>query len=162
MKAFDTVPHERLIHKLPGYGISEEISKWIRSFLTGRRQKVVVNGEKSDWGKVTSGIPQGSILGPLMFVLYINDLPNEIESSMLLFADDTKIFREIKSIKDQETLQSDVDAMCDWSSKWLLKYHPDKCKSMRLGLKDKDVFKYMLNGHTLDNTTKEKDKIKTN
>ena len=118
---------------------------------------MVVNGSKSGWGDVTSGIPQGSILGPLIFVLYINDLPDMINSSMLLFADDTKIFTEVKSIEDQNSLQADVNSMCEWSRQWLLKYHPDKCKIMRIGKKDKPQFLYTLNGQELKYTSEEKD-----
>ena len=113
-KAFDTVPHERMLRKLPCYGINENITGWIRDFVTGRRQKVVINGEKSKWGSVISGIPQGSILGPLIFVLYINDLPEMIDATMLLFADDTKLFKEIHNTEDQISLQTDVDKMVKW------------------------------------------------
>ena len=157
MKAFDTVPHNRLLNKLPAYGINNEITNWVRSFLTNRRQKVVVNGHHSNWSEVTSGIPQGSILGPLLFILYINDLPSEITSNVMLFADDTKIFHEIKSIDDQELLQSDINNMFEWSNKWLLRFHPDKCKVMRIGAKEEDAYKYSLDDKILSYTEEEKD-----
>ena len=92
------------------------------------RQKVIVNGTESSWAEVTSGVPQGSVLGPLIFVIYINDLPDEIKSSMLLFADDTKIYSEVKTATDQEVLQDDINNMCEWSNQWLLKYHSEKCQ----------------------------------
>ena len=158
MKCFDTVPHQRLLKKLPGYGMREEIVDWIGNFLQNRRQRVVVNGEKSEWGPVISGIPQGSILGPLLFVLYINDLPDLVKSStIMLFADDSKIFKKMAKEEDPKLLQKDVDTMCEWSAKWLLRYHPDKCKYMRIGPPDDEPNKYMVNGHTLSQTKKEKD-----
>ena len=85
MKAFDKVPHGRLMKKIESYGISGEALSWIREFLHERRQKVVINGESSLWNDVTSGVPQGSVLGPVLFVLFINDLPDTIQSSLFLF-----------------------------------------------------------------------------
>ena len=100
MKAFDTVPHKRLIYKLRMNGISPSILRWIEGFLTGRKQQVCVNGSMYKWADVTSA-PQGSVLGPILFVIYINDLPNEIKSDIYMFADDTKVFRTIKTNDDQ-------------------------------------------------------------
>ena len=94
-KAFDVVPHKILLGKLDAYGITKGIAEWISSFLLGRTQKVSVNGKESNWKEVISGIPQGSVLGPLLFVIYINDLPDILESDAFLFADDTKIYRLI-------------------------------------------------------------------
>ena len=97
MKAFDKVPHLRLIHKLEKYQITGQFSGWIRSFLLGRKQRVIVNGEKSEWRDVTSGIPQGSVFEPILFLLYINDMPEvtSVGTHTYLFADDTKAFRGI-------------------------------------------------------------------
>ena len=94
-KAFDKVPHKRLISKLRSYCIDNRVIGWIQDFLCNRKQQVVVNGATSEWKPVTSGVPQGSVLGPVFFVIYINDLPNELKSNAYLFADDTKIFRII-------------------------------------------------------------------
>ena len=91
---------------------------------------MVVNGEYSEWMGVTCGIPQGSVLGPLLFIVYINDLPEEVESEIFLFADDTKIFRTIYTQEDKNILQNDLMKLYQWSNKWLLKFHPAKCKSM--------------------------------
>ena len=130
MKAFDTVPYRRLISKLASYGIQGEVLGWIKAFLCDRRQRVAVRGAFSDWLAVLSGIPQGSVLGPFLFVLYINDLPDNIRSEVFMFADDTKVFREIRDDTDRATLQADLDELQTWSTKWLLKFHPDKCKTM--------------------------------
>ena len=155
MKAFDTVPHARLLEKLKGYGINPELTTWIESFLSGRRQKVVVNGEHSDWSDVSSGIPQGSILGPLLFVIYINDLPSTVKSQMLLFADDTKIFEQITGEDDIRSLQQDIDGMNRWSEKWLLKFHPDKCKIMNIGSENQN--QYQIGNSALEHIQEEKD-----
>ena len=92
MNAIDTVPHKRLIGKLKLYGIEYYTLRWIQAFLSDRVQQVNVNGTNSEWANITSGIPQGSVLGPILFVLYINDLPENIVSNVYMFADDTKIF----------------------------------------------------------------------
>ena len=91
-KAFDSVPHQRLIHKLSSVGLQRNILKWIKSFLTNRTQQVVLNGRKSSTVPVTSGVPQGSVLGPLLFSIFINDFPSIVSSPTFMFADDTKIF----------------------------------------------------------------------
>ena len=108
-KAFDKVPHQRLIYKIRALGINEEITLWIKDYLTDRAQKVIINSKSSEWKPVTSGIPQGSVLGPLLFVIYINDLPNSIISDIYMFADDTKIFKIITSDIDCQILQTDLN-----------------------------------------------------
>lgn len=94
MKAFDKVPHKRLLRKLRSYGLSEQIIKWVEDFLRDRSQKVSVNNSESRDRPVTSGIPQGSVLGPILFVIYINDMPECVNASTYLFADDTKSTRK--------------------------------------------------------------------
>ena len=133
MKAFDQVPNFRLIEKVRSYGIDGSVLGWIRNFLTERSHRVVINNSNSTWAEVTSGIPQGSVLGPILFVIYINDLPSVVVSPAYLFADDTKLFREVSTTVDQHPLQADLDALQDWSNKWLLKFHPDKCKLLIIG-----------------------------
>jgi hypothetical protein len=104
-KAFDTVPHERLLNKLASYGIQGHALQWIRQFLTGRRQRVGVAGNFSNWTKVLSGVPQGSVLGPVLFICYINDMPEAVRSLIYLYADDSKICREVNNIIDWAALR---------------------------------------------------------
>ena len=132
-KAFDTVPHERLLRKLEAYGIRGKILQWIRAFLSGREQFVEIRGTKSDKLSLTSGVPQGSVLGPVLFLIYIDDLVNELECPVLLFADDAKIFKEIRSQDDIEAMQRDLRRLENWSEKWLLDFNAEKCATMHIG-----------------------------
>ena len=158
-KAFDTVPHRRLLKKLKGYGIDGKILEWIKSFLQNRTQSVKVNGIFSNVASVKSGVPQGSVLGPILFILYINDLPDVIQSDVLLFADDTKIFRSINSAKDAELLQSDIDALSRWSQDWLINFNLEKCHVLTMGKFEriKHVERYKLDKHELEHVFEEKD-----
>ena len=131
-KAFDKVSHKRLLSKIESYGISGDLTRWIKAFLSGRSHRVRINGCLSRAHNVTSGIPQGSVLGPLLFVLYINDLSDNTDSKSYLFADDTKIFWEISSEEDSIILQNDLTKLLEWSDRWLLKFHPDKCTSLSI------------------------------
>lgn len=144
MKAFDQVPYRRLLHKVQSYGINGHLLGWITNFLTNRRQRVSVNGSFPSWGAVTSGIPQGSVLGPLLFILFINDLPNDAKSPAYLFADDTKLYRNISNPRDEIILQGDLNVLQSWSDNWLLNFHPDKCKVLTVG-KRKLSTRYYLN-----------------
>ena len=119
-KAFDTVPHQRLIGKLKAYGITGGVLKWITDYLSKRTQVVSVNGTESEVGTVLSGVPQGSVLGPLLFVIYINDMLDSVSSGGLLFADDMKLFREICSELDAMELQEDINKLEAWTKTWLL------------------------------------------
>jgi len=106
-KAFDTMPHCRLIKKLDAYGIKGKFLLWVKDFLHNRSQQVVLNGSTSKTLKVSSGVPQGSVMGPLLFLLYINDIPEQVECNISLFADDTKIYTSVKNIADSRRLQTD-------------------------------------------------------
>lgn len=134
-KAFDKVPHKRLISKLYSYKINKEVIKWIESFLVNRRQRVRVNGYFSSWRQVLSGIPQGSILGPLLFIIFINDLADSCTngSDLFLYADDAKLFRHIQSKTDADLLQKDLLDLQAWTEKWLLKLNINKCKVVSYG-----------------------------
>ena len=127
---FDTVPHKRLMVKLQAYGISGVILNGINAFLNGRTQRVFVNGIASRKEVVISGVPQGSVLGPLLFVLYINDLPDTLVCHCMMFADDTKSFREITDVADM----NDLHLMEKWSKTWLLQFHLGKCVVMSVGI----------------------------
>ena len=105
-KAFDRVPHERLIRKVEAHGIGGDVLRWIKEWLKDRKQRICINGEKSEWGSVTSGVPQGSVLGPLLFIIYLNDLDVGITSNLAKFADDTKIGRAINGAEDRQALRS--------------------------------------------------------
>ena len=158
-KAFDTVPHERLLHKLQKYNINKDLIIWIKNFLSGRRQRVEINRKLSEWKPVLSGIPQGSVLGPFLFLLYINDLPDSVKSNIYLFADDTKIFREIKDNADQVLLQEDLDVVMKWSKLWLLDFNTDKCVYMQIG-NQKLVNDYYLSFDEKKNSLKLVDEVK--
>ena len=132
-KAFDKMPHKRLLHKLHAYGIRGKLLAWISAWLTGRQQRVVIDGRTSDWQDVTSGVPQGSVLGPLLFVLYINDLPDNIANQIMMYADDSKILGPIKSESDKAALQADIDQAVAWSHKWCIHFNLEKCKIMHAG-----------------------------
>ena len=132
-KAFDSVPHKRLLYKLNHYKISGQLYDWIKCFLTERHQQVIVNGKSSTASKTVSGIPQGSVLGPLLFVIFINDLPDILLSRAYLFADDTKIFSTSQH-DVSETAQDDIDkdlaSLDKWSEDWLLKFNAKKCHQL--------------------------------
>lgn len=132
-KAFDSVPHKRLLHKVKGYGIKGKLFGWLEDFLRNRQQRVIVNGASSSWTDVLSGIPQGSILGPILFIIFVNDLPEVVGNVCKLFADDCKLYRNIRNPLDQQDLQDDIDRLCKWSEKWLLKFNATKCKSVSYG-----------------------------
>ena len=104
-KAFDTVPHLRLLHKLEVYGIRDKLLMWFKNFLVGRQQCVVLNNIQSSWSIITSGVPQGSVLGPLLFTIFVNDIPHIVRSE---FADDFKLSRIIKRLDDIQILQDDI------------------------------------------------------
>ena len=132
-KAFDRVLHEILLHKLAGYGFTGELLSWCRGFLCGRKQRVVIGDDVADWTDVVSGVPQGSVLGPLFFVIFINDLPELVENFCKLFADDSKLIGIIRKSEDKLTVQSDLDKLVDWSRVWKLGFNEDKCKIMNIG-----------------------------
>ena len=132
-KAFDSVSHELLIFKLNQLNIDPNVLAWIKQFLSNRSQYVTANNFCSPNSAVTSGVPQGSVLGPLLFLIYINDLPSCVSSSTVrLFADDCVLYQKITSHTDHLNLQRDLDAIFEWCKKWLMTLNITKCKSMRV------------------------------
>nr|VZI16051.1 unnamed protein product [Spirometra erinaceieuropaei] len=131
-KASDTVPHQRLLHKLSAIGIRGDLMDWIRAFLVGRKQRVCVGDDMSEWVNVTSGVPQGSVLGPLLFILYINDSLQELDCGKIMFADDVKLWQVIKGLNDQRFLQDNLHRLQAWSKKWLLDFNVEKCAILHL------------------------------
>lgn len=134
-KAFDKVPHRRLLYKLDHYGIRGNTLQWISSFLTDRSQRVVVENQSSTSAPVTSGVPQGSVIGPLLFLLYINDMPAKASSTTRLFADDSLLYRKIKTIQDSIALQEDLDRLQKWEEDWQMSFNPSKCEVIRFSRK---------------------------
>src|SRR3989442_54685 len=117
-KAFDKVPHRNLIRKVKGFGIEDKVIGWIENWLGNRTQRVVINGVSSDWKDVKSGVPPGSILGPLLFTMYIEDIDEVLKSSKLLkFADDTKVWGRVNTKEDAVLIQDDLNSLCEWSEK---------------------------------------------
>ena len=147
-KAFDRVPHERLLLKLKALGIEGRLLDWIREWLKERRQRVVLGGEFSDWTTVTSGVPQGSVLGPVLFVIFINDIDEGIRSRIWKFADDLKMMGKVTAQEDIEQIKIDIDKLVEWSEDWQLSFNLDKCKVMHIGSKNKEQG-YVMNGKDL-------------
>ena len=156
-KAFDAVPHQRLLSKLSFYGITGNVHKWVEDFLKGRTQRVRVGRDFSSSADVLSGIPQGSILGPILFTIFINDISDNIKSCCRIFADDTKVFN-ISS--ESEVLQNDLETLQEWTATWDLHFNVSKCNVMHMGRGNENC-SYILdvnNGVTeINKCTEEKD-----
>ena len=158
-KAFDSVPYRRLLAKLDGYRIRSRTLSWISAFLQGRTQYVCVNGSLSESAPVLSGIPQGSVLGPLLFVLFINDLPDIVHSLCYMFADDTKAGRRVVTQEDALALQEDIQRLEGWSDNWLINFHPGKCHILTVGHHHNITHnqRYIIRGQEIETVFEEKD-----
>ena len=157
-KAFDKVPHRRLLYKLNYYGVSRSTLHWISVFLTNRTQTLVIDGKSSSTVPVTSGVPQGTVLDPVLFLVYINDLSYYLTHSQLrLFADDNIIYMPIKSQHDCNKLQQDLNAAARWKSDWLMAFHPDKCSVLSVTIKKQPIqHNYILHNHILESVSSAK------
>ena len=155
-KAFDKVPHRHLKLKLDYYGVRNQTLKWISSFLEEHTQCVVCGGYTSDPANVISSVPQGTVLGPLLFLNYINDLPGCVSSMCSLFADDCLVNRKIESERDIEILQNDLSNLELWARKWLMTFNTDKCEFLQITLKPVTPNSYTLYGRHLKEVTEAK------
>jgi len=132
------------------------VLEWIRAWLSNRKQRVSIRGEKSGWRSVTSGIPQGSVLGPLLFIMFINDIDNVVQNSLLKFADDTKIFGVIQNKVQHQQLQDDLSNLVDWSKKWQMQFNTSKCKVLHIG-KTNHRYQYVMDNQVLESVKEERD-----
>ena len=151
-KTFDATPQELFIRKLFSYGIGCKKMKWINAFPCYRKQRVVVYGVKSDWTPIVSGVPQGTVLGPLLFSLHMNDITADIESEIRLFADDCISYREIKDKEDTLKIQRDIDRLGNWARKWGMGFQPVNCNMIQLTRKHSNKIQSF---YTLEGTVQE-------
>ena len=153
-KAFDKVNHSKLLWKLHQYGIRGHVLDWVGAFLGSRSQPVVFDGEESESIPVTSGVPQGSVLGPILFLIYINDLPEEVCSQVRLFADDTALYLTLESEDDSSTLLNDLNILSAWETRWDMGFNPSKCQVVHVTGSKKPVKRdYILHGQVLESVT---------
>ena len=155
-KAFDKVPHARLLQKISALGIQGKLHMWIKNWLQDRRQRVVLNGHISTWEAVGSGVPQGSVLGPLLFTIFINDIDENLTNRLLKFADDTKILGKVSSHQDAQSMREDLKKISKWSETWQMNFNLEKCKVMHLGPRNSKT-KFDMLGHNLEEITEERD-----
>ena len=158
--AFQSVNHQLLIYKLKNsYHVSGKALDWFKSYLSDREQRVVVNGKTSEWRSVTSGVPEGALLAPLLFALFINDLPMSVKSSQcVMFADDVKIYHRVRTTDDCRQLQSDLDNLSRWSADWKLRLNPFKCCAFTLSLRTSPVqHSYSIGGSVLERASEVRD-----
>ena len=157
-KAFDTVNHKILLHKLEQMKVSGKILTWIKMFLTKRSQQVVVNKQKSDSAHVTSGVPQGTVLGPALFIIYINNITDFVKSSIIkLFADDSKLIASIKSLSDREKLLADLHALTTWTELNSMRFNEDKFQLLQIGPNEDLKQPYVNNTINIQKSTTVKD-----
>ena len=157
-KAFDKVPKERLLAKLAEHGIGGQVLPWVRSWLTARSQRVVLNGEASELAAVESGVPLGSVLGPILFDIFINDidLMAALIDILRKFDDDTKLGKIIMTVEDSAVLQDCLDMLVDKADKWGIKFNTGKCKVMHVGNSNQEI-QYTMGGTVLESTEAERD-----
>jgi ribonucleases P/MRP protein subunit RPP40 len=157
-KAFDKVPFKRLLFAVKKLGVNGKILQWLENWLTGRKQRVVLNGKFSDWLEVLSGIPQGSVLGPLLFIVFINELDDAAVIIDLIskFADDTKLCKAVQSDEDRQKLQDVLDNLNKWAEDTGMSFNVAKCKVLHVG-NNNNRFDYRMNGSSLIKVESEKD-----
>lgn len=135
-KAFDKVWHKGLIYKLELLGVRDPLLKWFKSYLSGRKQRVIIDGQSSDWTDIESGVPQGSVLGPLLFLIYINDITQDLQCDSFLYADDTSLLEVVEDPDiSADRLNNDLKCIYEWTRDWLVTINPDKTKSVTFSVK---------------------------
>ena len=143
-KAFDKVPHKRLLWKLENVGgLKGGLLKWMEDFLSNREMRTVIKDQKSEWCSVKSGVSQGSVLSPVMFLVYVNYMTEGVNSYMSLFSDDAKLLRKIENKENCKHLQKDLDKIHRWSKLWEMEFNAKKCTVWEIGcsrLRQRKVF----------------------